>query len=344
MRSPSTLAVRAARSAAVLALASPVLWCGPAPDAAASAPVSSVPFCGRRGSADFPIDARLYGGPARYAPGGGWRGWHLELSNTTGAECRAIHPIAILVDRGHALRPRHIRTEFLDPYSSDSGFSDFGSSDSGSSEGGRWRPVSFETTDEDENIGVFDDPFQGFTVPAHGSVRVEVRSRFTGSAPTGPVTANVITMQRRADDGDWVGQSDDYDFRIEGARGVRTESGGGTGEEAGETEERGVARTEGARTGAPRTDGPPADREPDREPGADQGTGADGRTEGTRKEASGRTDPTPGPRGEGSSHNQLPPELAATGRGAVLLGLAVVSGALVLTGTALVVKARRLRR
>ncbi|MEU5105629.1 hypothetical protein AB0H07_25680 [Streptomyces sp. NPDC021354] len=311
MRSPSTLAVRAAQSAAVLALASPVLWCGPAPEAAASVPESaSVPFCGRRGSADFPIDARLYGGPARYARGGGWRAWHLELSNTTGAECRAIHPIAILVDRGHALRPRHIRMEFLDP-----------------DEGGRWRPVTFEITDEDENIGVFDVPFQGFTVPAHGSVKVAVRSRFTGAAPTGPVTANVITMQRRADDGDWVGQSDDYDFSVEGARDAR----GAGAEETGETGER-----EGARTGAPRTDGPPADREP----GADQRTGADGRTVGTREEASGGT----GPRGEGSSRDHLPPELAATGRGAVLLGLAVVSGALVLTGTALVVKARRLRR
>ncbi|GAA2367157.1 hypothetical protein [Streptomyces cuspidosporus] len=322
MRSPSPLVVRAAKSTAVLALA-PVLWCGPAahalPHAAAAEP-GSVPSCGRRGSSEFPIDARLYGGPKRYPPGGGWRAWHLELRNTTRAECRAIHPIAILVDRGRALRPGHIRMEFLDPYGENP-------------DGGTWRPVSFETTDEHENIGVFGDPFPGFTVPARGRVEVAVRTRFTDSAPTGPVTANVITMQRRADDGDWVGQSDDYDFRVERAGEAGTDpderadgnAAAGDGRVTGET---GTPRTEGTSTGEPPTSAPSPD-----------GTGREARPEspgGSGKEAAAR--------GEDGDQEVMPPALAATGRDAVLLGLAAVSGALVLTGAALVAMSRRLRR
>lgn len=342
MRSPATPVVRAAaQSAAALALLVPTVWCGTAQSAAAAAS-AAVPSCGRRESPRFPIDARLHGGPARYARGGGWRAWHLELRNTTRVECRAIHPIAILVDRAHALRPDHIRMEFLDPYADKAA-------------GGRWRPVSFETTDEDENIGVFGDPFQGFTVPARGSVKVRVRSHFTDSAPTGPVTANVITMERRADDGDWVGQSGDYDFRIERAAGVGAEepSGAGTEEPGKPRKSRPSASASGQpSTGGLRTGEPPAEPRP--EPRADQGTGAGGRTGGPGKtgspagpgkeEAPAGADATPGPRGEGSSRDHLPPELAATGRGVVLLGLAVISGALIVSGTALVIRSRRPRR
>ncbi|MGO4419619.1 hypothetical protein AB4Z54_12975, partial [Streptomyces sp. MCAF7] len=63
-----------------------------------------------------------------------------------------------------------------------------------------------------------------------------------------------------------------------------------------------------------------------------------------KEEAPARADATPGPRGEGSSRDHLPPELAATGRGVVLLGLAVISGALIVSGTALVIRSRRPRR
>ncbi|MEU5644206.1 hypothetical protein [Streptomyces milbemycinicus] len=338
MRSPATPVVRAAaQSAAALALLVPAVWCGTAQSAVASA---AVPSCGRRESPRFPIDARLHDGPARYARGGGWRAWHLELRNTTRAECRAIHPIAILVDRAHALRPDHIRMEFLDPYPNKADKAD----KAGKAAGGLWRPVSFETTDEDENIGVFGDPFQGFTVPARGSVKVRVRSRFTDSAPTGPVTANVITMERRADDGDWVGQSGDYDFRIESAAGAGAASAAGTGEPEGPRMSGPPARTdEQPGTGGLRTGEPPAEPQP--EPRADQRAGVGGRTGAPGKEeAPARVDATPGPRGEGSSRDHLPPELAATGRGVVLLGLAVISGALIVSGTALVIRSRRPRR
>jgi clumping factor A len=196
MRLPTALSLRAALPAAALALA-PALY-GLGPHAAAAEPA---PACGDETASDFPIETRLRGGPDHYARGGRWQQWHLELRNTTDTGCRAIHPVAVLVDQGHALRPRQIQFEFLDP----------------NADGGTWRAVSFETTDEDENIGVFEKDFKGFTVAAGKTVDVQIRSRFTTDAPLGPVTANAIAVQRRADDGGWVGQSNAYAFRIDAA-------------------------------------------------------------------------------------------------------------------------------
>ncbi|NEW73361.1 hypothetical protein [Streptomyces rhizosphaericus] len=207
MRLPTALSLRAVLPAAALAFA-PALYGVPA-YAAEAEPAA----CGDRNASDFPIEAHLRGGPDQYALGGGWRGWHLELRNATDTGCRAIHPIAVLVDQARQLRPRHIGFEFLDP-----------AADGGAT----WRTVSFQTTDEDENIGVFEDHFKGFTVPAHKTVDVQVRTRFTADAPEGSVTANAIAVQRRADDGDWVGQSNDYVFRIGGAAATGTSTGSGT--------------------------------------------------------------------------------------------------------------------
>src|SRR5207237_1395234 len=80
---------------------------------------------------------------------------------------------------------------------------------------------------------------------------------------------NVITMERRADDGDWVGQSGDYDFRIERAAGVGAEepSGAGTGEP--EESRKSAPSPEGSNTDGSRAGEPPAEPEPR----ADQGTG-----------------------------------------------------------------------
>lgn len=209
MRLPTALSLRAARSlrtalpAAALALA-PALY-GVSAHAAAPEPA---PACGDETASDFPVETRLRGGPDHYARGGGWQEWHLELRNTTNAECRAVHPVAVLVDQGHALRPRQIQLEFLDPYA----------------DGGTWRDVSFQTTDEDENVGVFEKDFKGFTVAAGKTVDVRIRSRFTPDAPLGPVTANAIAVQRRADDGNWVGESNDYAFRIDAAAGAEADA------------------------------------------------------------------------------------------------------------------------
>ncbi len=201
MRLPRALA---AVSAAALAL---VL----APDTARAVsrdPGGKPPGCGTARGAEFPVSARLGGGPATYERGAGWRGWRLELRDATGAGCRAVHPVAVLTDRGRALRPRDIRMEFWDARAH------------------RWWPVRFVRTDEAENVGVFGGGspgatgspgapgFSGFTVPAGRSVVVPVRQRFTADAPEGPVTENVTAVRRRADDGDWVGQSGDYAFTV----------------------------------------------------------------------------------------------------------------------------------
>lgn len=266
MRLPTALSLRAVLPAAALAFA-PALYGIPVYAAEAESAA-----CGGRNAPDFPIEAHLRDGPDQYARGGGWRGWHLELRNATDTGCRAIHPIAVLIDEARELRPRHIGFEFLDP----------------SAEGGAtWRAVSFQTTDEDENIGVFDNShFKGFTVPAHKTVDVQVRTRFTEDAPEGPVTANAIAVQRRANDGDWVGQSNDYAFHIgPAATGAASGTGSGAGTEAGA----GTGTRTRAATGAVR------DRETDTGVGA--GAATDGATE---------TKPAPQPTTRSKSPTAVP--------------------------------------
>ncbi|MER5950635.1 hypothetical protein ABT127_31820 [Streptomyces sp. NPDC001904] len=147
--------------------------------------------------ARFPVDARIHPGPDTYHPGDDRRRWSIDLTNTTGTGCSAIHPVLVLVDRGRELRARQIRMEFHD--------------------GTRWRPVTFEHTDEDENIGVLDDGFPGFPVGAGKTVTVGLRLAFAEDTRPGRVVANAAVVQRRGDDGDWVGESGSYPFAIAGA-------------------------------------------------------------------------------------------------------------------------------
>ncbi|MEU8549562.1 hypothetical protein AB0C81_21665 [Streptomyces roseoverticillatus] len=186
----------------------------PAPAHQAAGPDPARRRCAAPGAPDFPIAAKLSGGPETYERGAAPRTWRLELRNESAAECRAVHPVAVLADRGRALRPGDIRLDFYDAGTA------------------RWRPVRFERTDEAENVGVFDGTapaagradrsaraaaapgFGGFSVPAHGSVPVRVRLAFAKGAPEGTVTANVTAVQRRGDDGEWVGESNDYRFGI----------------------------------------------------------------------------------------------------------------------------------
>lgn len=277
MRLPTALSLRAVLPAAALAFA-PALYGVPA-YAAGAQPAT----CGDRNATDFPIEAHLRDGPDQYARGGGWRGWHLELRNATDTGCRAIHPIAVLVDQAHELRPRHIGFEFLDPYA----------------EGGAtWRTVSFEATDEDENIGVFDDHFKGFTVPAHKTVDVQVRTRFTADAPEGPVTANAIAVQRRADDGDWVGQSNDYQFRVGGAA---TATGAGTRTGAG------TSADPGTRTRAATRTGRVAGTDTDTDTGTSRGTEtADAGDSAAAAEGDAETKPAPPPTTRSKSPTATP--------------------------------------
>ncbi|MFJ8631701.1 hypothetical protein [Streptomyces sp. NPDC093568] len=177
-----------------LCLAAAALLAAAAPVRAASS--VELPSCATEDGA-FPLTTRLHGGPRAYAAGGGFGTWYLELTNTTARTCSGIHPVVVLVDGKRALRPSQPRLEFY-----------------GAPDDPRPLPVRFETTDEDELVGAFDD-FPGFTVGPRKTLTVKVRLALTSDAVPNDVTANAAVVQRHEGDGDWVGQSNDYRFKIE---------------------------------------------------------------------------------------------------------------------------------
>ncbi|MEU3838960.1 hypothetical protein AB0E88_02810 [Streptomyces sp. NPDC028635] len=164
--------------------------------------LASDPTCATAtGSSDFPLRARIRGGPAAYDAGGGYGVWYLDLTNTTPGTCTAIHPVVVLVDERRALTAAQPLLEFDD--------------------GPRTRTVRFETTDEDELVGAFGetDGFPGFSVGPRRTLTVRVRLAFTADAVPNEVTAEAAVVRRHDDDGDWVGQSDDYRFTVRNADG-----------------------------------------------------------------------------------------------------------------------------
>ncbi|WP_324605370.1 hypothetical protein [Streptomyces sp. NRRL S-15] len=156
--------------------------------AAIAIPVLSLiqrPACGDPAGEDFPIETRIHGGPDTYAPGGGYGTWYLDLTNTTAESCHSIHPVLVLTDEDRTLTAEQIQLEFTER-----------------AHPGEERRVSWESTDRDEQIGVFgsgeqDDDFPGFTVPAKKTVTVEVRMAFTSDTRPGKVTAHAAIVQRR---------------------------------------------------------------------------------------------------------------------------------------------------
>lgn len=190
----------------------------PAAAVSSSASRDQRPSCGDPATDDFPIGTRIRGGPDTYAPGGGYGTWFLDLTNTTTRSCRDIHPVLVLTDEDRKLTAAQIQLEFSE----------------GTRPGVEHRVV-WETTDRDEHIGVFGgdgaDAFPGFTVPAGRTVTVQVRMAFTSDTSPGRITASAAIVQRlRAgtkskapadkgatvakDDGDWVGESEDYPFTV----------------------------------------------------------------------------------------------------------------------------------
>jgi hypothetical protein len=163
-------------------------------------PPAALPSCATDDGA-FPLTSRLHGGPASYTAGGGFGTWYLDLTNTTGRTCTRVHPVVVLVDDKRALEPSQPRLEF------------YGDQDSA-----RPLPVHFETTDEDELVGAFDG-FPGFTVGPRKTRTVKVRLSLASDAVPNEVTANAAVVQRHDDDGDWVGRSNDYRFKIEAVPG-----------------------------------------------------------------------------------------------------------------------------
>ncbi|MFJ8024375.1 hypothetical protein [Streptomyces sp. NPDC096311] len=185
-----------------LTAVAPALGLGLAPPPAAQAlaplgPLASPrPTCAAPDTRAFPIKTRIHGGPDAYDVGGDFRTWYIDLTNTTAHTCGNIHPIVVLVDSKRLLRPGQARLEFY--------------------EGERTHPVEFEKSDQDENIGAFDDGFPGFTVGPGRTLTVKVRLSVTSDAAVpNDVVANAAVVQRHNNDGDWVGESNAYRFRID---------------------------------------------------------------------------------------------------------------------------------
>ncbi len=235
---------RRALAAAAAAVIVPLLTAAvPPPRHAAAPPADRAPVCGAPAATGFPIDSRLYGGPTGYSTGVLADGFALELRNTTADVCRDVHPLIILVDRDGRLTPRHFTLRYAPS-------------------GEPWRTVPFETTDRGENIGIPDgEDAPGLTVPAGAAVTVRLRLWFAPGAPAGPVVASATTMQRRGEDGSWVGESNHYAFEVVPPPPVLADTGAGgraraalaaTGAAAGLLVAAGAAMVAGARRHAPR--------------------------------------------------------------------------------------------
>ncbi|MFF3633427.1 hypothetical protein [Streptomyces sp. NPDC002250] len=297
---------------------------GPVPSAAAQADAT----CAASGDRAFPLATRIHGGPGAYEAGGGFGTWYLDLTNSTTRTCTDLHPVVVLVDDKRALKPSQPKLEFYD--------------------GARTLPVGFESTDAQELVGVLDaDGFGGFTVPPGRTVTVKLRLSLTSDAVSDQVTANAAVVQRRGEDGDWVGQSNDYRFAI---------SGGGNGREQGEDQEQKQepeeegdgTRTPEDGTGTAGPDGSPS-------PGGTASPGGSASPGAATPVSS--TDPGTGPRptagGADPGTSSLPfteaaqqagerdRELARTGIGVARGLLAAVTSLLVVAGGAFLLARRR---
>ncbi|WP_460108249.1 hypothetical protein [Streptomyces sp. YKOK-J1] len=174
----------------------------PVPSAAAQADAT----CAASGDRAFPLATRIHGGPGAYEAGGGFGTWYLDLTNSTGRTCTDLHPVVVLVDDKRALKPSQPKLEFYD--------------------GTRALPVAFESTDAQELVGVLDaEGFDGFTVPPGRTVTVKLRLSLTSDAVSDQVTANAAVVQRRGEDGDWVGESNAYRFSVAGGPDGRQQDG-----------------------------------------------------------------------------------------------------------------------
>jgi LPXTG-motif cell wall-anchored protein len=150
-------------------------------------------------AADFPVHAQLTGGSPTYRPGEAPRSLTVHLGNTTSTARRDVHAVIVLVDRERTLTPRNVSLQYRDAASR------------------TWRAVPLTHTGNDENVGVVggeDGP--GMTLAPQQSAAVELRLRFGRGTRPGHVAASATVMQRdRAGaDGEWVGQSEPYEFDI----------------------------------------------------------------------------------------------------------------------------------
>ncbi|MFG2557745.1 hypothetical protein [Streptomyces sp. NPDC048496] len=340
-----------------------VLGGAPAASAAAAVPVAVTadqqPTCGDPTAVDFPITTRIHGGPQTYGSGGGYGTWFLDLTNTTSKPCDSIHPVLVLTDEDRKLTSDQIQLEFSDPDRPDD----------------LPHRVTWETTDRDEHIGVFGgdgaDTFGGFTVPAGRTVTVLVRMAFTSDTDPNRITAKAAIVQRKqaagddgakktpaGDDGDWVGESDDYVFGVVEDEGDGGDTGGGdTGEEdtGGTGDVGGISRDGGVLSEPPLDSATPGTGEAGGVDGVGV-VGGGGGVGGTRDaggvdggDGIGGTGDTPSLSASGEApltarDPQGPPELARTGAGAVIWTEGLAAGLCLAGGVAALRGTRRLRR
>ncbi|WP_416982760.1 hypothetical protein [Streptomyces sp. T028] len=211
-RAATAAAVTSAAAAAVLGV----------PAYAVPAHAESGSPCAGSDAAAFPLTTRLHGGPDSYRAGGGYGSWYLDLTNTTDRTCAGIHPVVVLVDTGRTLKPGQPHLDFYAGADGDGNADGNGGGNGNGNGDGRPHPVRFETTDEDELVGAFTDgpegeagAFPGFTIAPHRTLTVKVRLALTSDTAPGDITANAALVQRHGDDGDWIGQSNDYRFAVE---------------------------------------------------------------------------------------------------------------------------------
>ncbi|MEU3824477.1 hypothetical protein AB0F36_04040 [Streptomyces sp. NPDC029080] len=300
--------------------------------------------CAAADARAFPLATRIRGGPGSYEAGGGYGTWYIDLTNTTRTTCTGIHPVVVLVDDKRALRAGQPQLDFYD--------------------GPRARPVTFETTDEQELVGVLDGSgFAGFTVPPGKTVSVRVRLALTSDAVPDHVTVNVAAVQRRGGDGEWAGESNAYRFAIAGEEDTQdppnaqdtedTEDNGGTEDTRQDAQDAQEAQDGQATGDGQGTNDPPDPRVP-HDPHASPAPRGTADTPGPRtpedaQEAAG-VPSAPGsavPTGTGVPDSSLSlaskaRELARTGPG-LALGLLVAVGALCTVGAGAFLLARRRR-
>ncbi|MGW5272432.1 hypothetical protein ACWEQP_07560 [Streptomyces sp. NPDC004044] len=340
----------------------PAVVLGGSSAAAAPVPPLSVnadqqPTCGTPTAGDFPITTRIRSGPETYASGGGYGTWFLDLTNTTSESCRSIHPVLVLTDEDRKLTSDQIQLEFSDQAQPDVE-----------------HRVAWETTDRDEHIGVFGgdgaDDFAGFTVPAGRTVTVEVRMAFTSDTGPGRITVNAAIVQRQRgasadsgkmqpkDDGDWVGESDDYVFNVVEDSGDSETGEVGENEDFGDTDEYGDTEEYGDTDDFGETGDVGGSGDVAGSGDLGRGTARDGTGTGPRDNATaavGGVDggggvggtPTPPASGRVPDSGQAPqdrPELAMTGRTSTVPWLTLLTaGSLLLSGAVVVAWSRRLR-
>ncbi|MFF5855626.1 hypothetical protein ACFY8B_08290 [Streptomyces sp. NPDC012751] len=295
-----------------------------------AARADATPSCAAADARAFPLATRIRGGPASYEAGGGQGTWYIDLTNTTGRTCTGIHPVVVLTDDKRALRPNQPRLDFDD--------------------GSRTRPVTFEATDAHELVGVLDGAgFEGFTVPPGRTVSVRVRLALASDAVPDQVTANAAVVQRRGQDGDWVGESNAYRFAIagDGAEDPQAVREAGDTEEAPQPQDtqRPTQPLQTAQPSQPRTSRPPRDP---------AGTPASQLPHDALNAAGTPTAPAPTPAPTGLDSTPAPSpatdqdaeelarQLARTGPGLVPGVLAAVTALLVLgAGASLLLRGRR---